>query len=230
MAGSRDVSSITSLIGMPVLSLATGNKLGPVREVLIDPVNGVLLGLLMDVGGLDWESIYSFGRDAIMVESELAVLPPESPPLARGRNAKSLLGTRIVIESGEVLGRITNVFVTLQPPPVSIYGYRRSLMDWLLGREFFIPASTGYALSDDTERLVVPATATDLISSDLNDLAVRTMAVRTYAPEAERPIYVDDGDETVVRIHDDDETVVRIRDEDETVVRRPLTDSEPGRT
>jgi len=228
MSDLRDVTPINSLKGKTLISLATGNKLGRVENVFIDPVNGVLHSLTVaggagPAGWIAYDRIYSFGRDAIMAESEEAVTPPDSALIGGGRNSNELFGTKVIAESGQVLGDISNIFVTLAPRPFVIYEVRESLLDKLLGRGFYIPASAGHALSEDGERLLVPDAAIQNASADIAELLARTTAVvRSFSPaESAAAAPVDDGDETVVRLRDEDETVVRIRDEDDTVVRLP---------
>lgn len=223
----RDVSPLKALKGMTVLSLASGNELGRVRDLFVDPVNGVLLGLSLDaaeegmVAGLPCDLIYSFGRDAVMVQADDSIAAFETTKLAGSPNAQGLFGTEVITESGHVLGKITNVFVTLRPPPLVLYEIRQSLLDKLLGREFFIPASAGHALSDDAARLVVPDVTAETAASDLMALVDRTVAVGTFSPPGSTVVSpTDDDDETVTR-HDEDETVVSGRDEDETILRRP---------
>jgi uncharacterized protein YrrD len=223
MSGQRDVSPINTWIGMPVLSLATGNKLGFVTQVLIDPISGGLAGVTLNTGSLACDQIYSFGRDAIMADSDLAVQPPEVSGLVNGRDAKMLVGARVVTVGGEVLGKISNVLITLKPPPFVVYAVRRSLLDRILGREFYLSAFDGHTLSDDSERLIVPDSAADLALSDLETVIARAMTVRTFTPPQGPAVEDDEGDETVVRFADEDETVVRFRDEDETIVRQPKT-------
>ncbi len=231
----KDVSPINLLSGMAVLSLTTGNKLGHILELFIDPINGVLSGMTLStpegrIAGLGQEDIYSFGRDAVMVTSDEAVTYLDNRAFSRGQQASKLIGTKIITQSGDVLGHITNIFVTLKPPPHILYAAGQSLLDKLLGREFFIPASIGHALSDDAARLVVPNDTADIATSDLASLLGEGLQVRSYDPAAEPAPFSGreddtilvgfDSDETVVRPRDEDETVVRLRDDDETVVRR----------
>ena len=232
----RDVSPINLLTGMTILSLETGNKLGHILELFIDPINGVLSGATLTtpdgrIGGLDEADIHSFGRDAVMVRSDDSIRFLDSGQFDKGQQASKLIGTKIITESGDVLGHITNVFVTLKPPPNILYEARQSLLDKLLGREFFIPASIGHALSDDAARLVVPDSITDVAVSDLADLVGKGIEVRSFDPaaapnqfssRADDTILVGlDADETIARSRDDDETVVRFRDDDDTVIRQP---------
>jgi uncharacterized protein YrrD len=233
---SSHVSPISLLEGMSVLSLESGNKLGQISDLFIDPINGVLIGITLSmpdgsVGALSQTEIYSFGKDAVMARSEGSIQPWDESILQAGQEASKLIGTKIITESGDVLGQITNVFVTLRPPPQILYEARNSIIDKLLGREFFLPASVGHALSDDATRLVVPDATPDIAVSDLAELVSKEIEVKSYDPAAESTgIYDDDDtvivrqdeDETVIVRQEEDETVVRIRrDEDDTVLRPP---------
>ena len=214
MHESNDVAPISTLTGMTVLSLASGNKLGRVADVHIDPVNGRLLGLRLTGENrafidLPYETIFSFGPDAVMAESDEAVRIIPEGEIAIGRNAKDLLGTTIVMESGVVLGEIADVLVTLKPPPTVLYEVRRSMLDRLLGRTFFIPASIGYVLSDDAARLLVPDITAEIASSEAKDLGGPTIDVRII------PGHLDTAEEF------EEETVLREPDEDATVLRQP---------
>lgn len=224
----RDVAPVSELNGKTVLSLATGNQIGQVTDVLIDPISGVLLGLILSAtaggeAGLPIEKVYNIGRDAIMAISEDSLVAPESGELIPGEPVSRLVGTKIITDSGEVLGQISDVFAVLKPPPRIFYEVQQSLLDRLLGRAFFIPASLGHALSDDFARLVVPDITVDIANPDLLELVEQRIEVRTYDTETEDPdetipVFVDE-DETVVRV-DEEETLVRIGDDDDTVIRK----------
>jgi uncharacterized protein YrrD len=226
----NELAPIGSLTGMTVLSLSTGNKVGRVEDVHIDPNNGRLLGLLLaDENGapadLPYEKIYSFGRDAVMAESDEAVRVITENEAVVGRNAKDLFGTNIVMESGVILGEISDILVTLKPPPAVLYEVRRSMLDRLLGRTFFIPASVAYVLSDDAARLLVPDITAEIASPEAKDLAGPTVEIRSFPGFDVN----DDGeDETVVHEPDEDATVLRRRDtsgdEDDTLIMPPGSD------
>ena len=230
MNDSNDLAPIGTLTGMTVLSLATGNKLGRIEAVHIDPVNGRLLGLLLvgeDGASADllYEKIHSFGRDAVMAESDEAVRVIPENEFAIGRNAKDLVGTKVVTESGEVLGEIADVLVTLKPPPTVMYEVRRSMLDRLLGRTFFIPASIAYVLSEDAARLLVPDITPEIGSPDAKELAGPTVEVRSFSGIESND---DIEDETVLREPDEDATVLRRRgnsdDDDDTLIMPPVAD------
>jgi uncharacterized protein YrrD len=214
----QNVLPVASLAGKPVLSLHTGNKLGVLQDLCIDPINGVVLGLAM-VGpngeslGLRHEDIYSFGHDAIMAGSESSPTPLGEMDMSTCPRASDLIGTKILTVSGNMLGQIRNLFVTLQPPPVVVYSVGESMLDRLLGREFYIPASAGYALSDDAERLVVPDETAQISGQSIDELLSQSVAIRTFDSVAS-----DNNDTFVVPRDDEFETVLH-SDDDDTVIR-----------
>ena len=154
MSDLQDVSPFGHLTGMTVLSLASGNSLGKILDLYIDPINGVLVGVTISLtdggsGVLAQGEIHSFGRDVVMAKTDQSITLLDTGEMTGGRPGSKLIGTEIITESGDILGQITNIFVTLKPPPHILYEARRSFLDKLLGREFFLPTSVGHALSDD---------------------------------------------------------------------------------
>src|SRR4051794_23947126 len=96
----NDVMPINSLAGKTVLSLATGNKLGVVEDLFIDPLNGLLLGFSVgmsagDKGGIRYQEVYGMGNDAIMVSLHDAPLPLEQLGFAASPHSNDLVGTKI---------------------------------------------------------------------------------------------------------------------------------------
>src|SRR5688500_5312996 len=133
MSDLREVSPISLLTGMTVISLSSGNKIGRIVESFIDPINGVLLGVSVErpdgsTGSLAHDQIYSFGRDAVMATTDSSIVSSPDGTHVSGRPAGELIGTKIITESGDVLGQITNLLVTLQPPPRIIYEARQSII------------------------------------------------------------------------------------------------------
>ena len=225
MSETNDVAPVESLVGRTVLSLSSGNKLGRVLGVNIDPVNGRVLGLTLkqDDGSsarLPYEAIHSFGRDAVMASSdESAQTIVDQGKLPGGRDAKDLFGTSVVMESGVLLGEIVDVLVTLKPPPSVLYEVRKSMLDRLLGRTFFIPASVAYVLSEDAQRLLVPDITSEIATTEVNDVVGPTVDVHSFPT----PGTVQDfEDETLLREPEEDATVLRRRGggEDDTLIMR----------
>ena len=172
----KDVVGIDNVIGMPVLSRATGNNVGKVYDLYVDPSQGVLLGVTIQApngkyGGIDFNNIFSFGKDAIMIESDDQIaLINEEWIQQRPHAKKHLVGTNIITEGGNHLGKIGNVYVRLASPPEVIYEVGGSMLDNLFGRNWFIFASSAGALSSNAERLIVPNDAATGAASSLEEL------------------------------------------------------------
>lgn len=203
----NNVVTADSLIGKTVLSRVTGNRLGAVQDLYIDPIEGVLKGITVQMpdgkfGGIDYKNVFSFGQDAVMANDDDSIVAIKSDWVENHSHAKKhLIGTKIVTESGNLLGQVADVHVRLTAPPIVIYEVRDSILDKLLGRGFFIPASAGRALSDNAERIVVPDDTTKTAAPTLAELMNRAAApvqnnVQRKALIIETP---DDEEETIVR-------------------------------
>ncbi len=192
-----NIFSMETLIGMTILSRATGNMLGKVDDLIVDPVKGTLVGLMVQAPDgssrvLDYHEISSFGQDAVMAHSDSSVvLPEEGQSVGQPRAKSDLVEAKIITEGGKLLGQVANVFIHLAPPPLAIYEVRESVLDKLLGRGLFILASLGRALSDDAERIIVPNETPEKSADSLE-----TLATREIAPLVE--------EETLVREHNGD--------------------------
>lgn len=198
-----NVVLIEDLIGKTVLSRTTGNKLGEIYDLYVDPVEGLLVGLTIKapngvIGGIDYKDVSSFGQDAVMINSDDPIVPlkeewMESHPHAK----KHLIGINIVTESGELLGQVANIYVQLAAPPLIIYEVRESILDKLLGRNFFIYASGGTAISSQAERIVVP--------DETKSRAVHHLSELINRPQQPPPNQID----AVTDNHNEVETVIR---------------------
>ena len=236
MSEKTDVLPVSGLVGRSVLSLSSGNMLGTVSDVFIDALNGLLIGFKLaslngDAALLGFDAVHSIGGDAIMAASDASVTPAGETAFDGSPNFTDLTGTKIITETGQMLGYIAGIFVTVSPEPLVIYEVRESMLDALLGRHRFMPASAAHALSDDRQRLIVPHEAAEIASLTIEELLEGHQHVRSFSPSAVSqpqrkgpddtivvlPIEVED--ETVVRMRDDDETVVHQKDDDETVIR-----------
>ncbi|HYY55949.1 MAG TPA: PRC-barrel domain-containing protein [Pyrinomonadaceae bacterium] len=192
MKPTYNVHTIDILIGRIVLSRATANKLGPIRDLVVEPSKGELAGLLVQMPDeslrlIDYREIYSFGPDAVMINSDESAIPaPDSPlkglPLARG----NLVGVKVITEGGKLLGNIANLYIHLAETSLLVYEVRSSLLDKLLGHALYFPASVGCALSEDAARIVVPNDTAEKADHALDALAARLFG----PPKDEDPVVV----------------------------------------
>lgn len=159
-----NVLSADSLIGKTILSLTSGNKVGEVSDLMIDPLRGLLLGLAVQPAhgaaqaAILTRDLHSFGEDAVMIRNDNSLTDPgEASPATFFAIRKNIIGAKIITESGKLLGEVAAVYLdTSGTPAAAIYEVRESLLDKLLRRAIFIPASAGLAVSDNAERIIVP--------------------------------------------------------------------------
>jgi uncharacterized protein YrrD len=136
---------------------------------------------------IDSSEIYSFGPDAVMINSDEAAMPAKDSPLNTLPLAKhQLIGANVITEGGKVLGQIVGVYIHLAETSMLIYEVRSSLLDKLLGHTLYFPASQGRALSEDAARLVVADDTEEKADHTLDALAARLFG----PPKDEDPVVI----------------------------------------
>jgi uncharacterized protein YrrD len=192
MASTGDISSIDILIGRTVLSRSTANKIGQTYDLIVDLTKGDLIGLSVQLPDeslrlIDYHEIYSFGPDAIMINSDESAIPVQDSPLKALPLAKNnLIGVKVITEGGKLLGQVAHVYIHLAETSLFVYEVRSSLLDKLLGHTLYFPASWGCALSEDATRLVVSNDAAEKADHSLDALAARLFG----PPKDEGPVVV----------------------------------------
>lgn len=228
MAGS--VISIGKIVGMSILSRTSGNKLGVIEDVYFNPLEGLMLGILVKnldgrLFAIEYKDIYSFGEDAIVAQSEnvLKEIDEEwlhTQPLIK----RNLSGTRIITEGGKHLGEIANVLVNLTPPPFLVYELRESFLDKLLGRGFYVLGQTGRAFSNDSERILVANETENLSAYSLEELVNQkeNLLSRGERQEPQEPENFFPQDSIIVRTYGEEETVITEREEETRIPPRDI--------
>jgi uncharacterized protein YrrD len=180
MTSSGLVHPVDYLIGRTVLSRSTANKLGQTHDLIVDPAKGLLGGLALLTPGtvplrlIAGSEIYSFGPDAVMVNTDESAVPFAESPLKTMPLAKhNLTGAKVITEGGKILGQIAHIYIHLAEDSLFIYEVRSSLLDKLLGHTLYFPASFGRALSEDGARLVVSDDTAEKADHTLDQLATR---------------------------------------------------------
>lgn len=163
-----NVQNIEKLIGRPIVSLESANKLGQVSDLLVDPISGQLAGF--SVQRLDESyalvsegDVHDIGPDAIIIERDDSLVTADSSPVRTQPKAKdNLIGVKVITEHGQLLGSIANLYLCFDKKPAFIYEVRSSLLDKLFGRAFYFAAALGCAFSDDRTALVVSGGPEDM--------------------------------------------------------------------
>lgn len=136
------------VIGQDVYSLADGARVDTVKDVLVDETEDIVVGLLIDTGGLlstskviPMGAITSFGPSAVMIGSSSSIVRAETDPqissmLTRGG---SLIGNRVVSEDGTHVGSIADLY--FDETTARITGYEVSGVEHgeVMGGSLYLP-------------------------------------------------------------------------------------------
>jgi uncharacterized protein YrrD len=108
---SEEARGAQELMGLPVLTIAEGKKLGSISRLLVRRETRSLVAVGIGGGAfshpsyLRYSQLSKIGADAVMVASE-AVLKEGIPPEEIGELDSSVLGRPVVTEHGEKLGQV----------------------------------------------------------------------------------------------------------------------------
>ena len=113
------------LIGLAIVDVRDGKKLGTADEVVISPNDGRLLRFVMKHGGLfssseaivEIDDVESIGPDAITVEGDEVAHTPEASAAAfreAREGERSLVGRKIVTQGGSLVGQVSDVVINEQ--------------------------------------------------------------------------------------------------------------------
>jgi sporulation protein YlmC with PRC-barrel domain len=150
------------LRGMSLLAVDTGEKLGEIRDVIIQPVEGRVTGLVvrtLDNGELRLRmNDATIGPDAVMTSVEsFEYAGDRTREMAGGARAlDELVGSNVVTEDGDLLGRISEIYISADRQQV-VYRIVESRIQKFLGRGFFLPGDVARSYAPDGARMIVPS-------------------------------------------------------------------------
>jgi sporulation protein YlmC with PRC-barrel domain len=158
----RMLDARKELKGRTVLAADTGDKLGEVEDVLVRPTEGSIVGILVrstDSSGVGALPVGDFkiGEHAVMAAVGRVPLPAGSPAFAGSiRACDELTGVKIVTEAGQVIGTVSDIFVSAEKP-VFVYRIAGSAWQKWTGGGNYLEGDVPSSLSSDRRRLIVPA-------------------------------------------------------------------------
>lgn len=157
----REMNVDKELKGMTVLKTDTGNKMGEVNDAIVHPVEGRVLGLIIRTGEGQERAMaardFFIGKDAVMATAGARFVEEGGDNwLAGGVPALGeVVGTNVVTEDGKLLGRVSEVHISLEMPRV-VYRVTESTLQRFLGGGFYIAGDLPSAYSRDGVRMIVP--------------------------------------------------------------------------
>jgi uncharacterized protein YrrD len=178
----------SEIIGLPVVTVAEGEDVAEIRDVVYAGEGGMLLGFTLNKRGflrgrmrevLTADSVTAIGSAAVMIaDAQECLVPAGDAPDAVGSPAteRNVLGNAVLTEGGVRLGTVTDLVLAV--------GGRGEIIGYELQREgtkesWFIPRPEQIAVSGDA--LLVPASIEEYVSHDLSGFA---LAVGRYSSEA----------------------------------------------
>lgn len=162
----------SAINGLPVVSVADGEDLAEVRDVIYDPALGRLVGMTLNKRGflagrcknvLPAASVRAIGADAVTVPDGSAVISPADAPddVAAPPKDRNVLGNDVLTEGGTSLGAVSDLVVEVGGTG-EVVGYQITTADKAVR---YVPLPAQLAVSGAA--LVVPDTAQEFVRDDL---------------------------------------------------------------
>jgi uncharacterized protein YrrD len=158
----RTLNVAKDLRGMSLIAVDTGAKLGEIRDAIIQPTEGRVTGVVVRTPDDDELRLrisdVIIGPDAVMTSWEsFAYAGDRAGEVAGGvRALEEMVGSKVVTEDGDLLGRISDVYVRADRPQ-AIYRVTESRVQKFFGGGFFLPGDVTRSYSPEGGRMIVPA-------------------------------------------------------------------------
>jgi len=176
-ADARLLVRATELAGLPVVSIAEGEALADVKDVLYSPDEGHLLGFTLNKRGflrgpmkevLPMSGVAGIGRDAVMVaDADVCEEKGGLAAEAQSSASRNVVGNDVLSDAGHRLGKVTDIVVAVDSGEVLGYELEGDpKLQGHSGRPLFLPIPATLAVSGTA--LLVPATAEPFIRDDLS--------------------------------------------------------------
>jgi uncharacterized protein YrrD len=180
------------VMGQVVVSIASGEDVAEIRDVVYDGESHRLVGFTLNKRGrfagrlksvLGADSVVAIGPDAVMIEDDTAIDDRADPPagLADLGTARHVLGNRVLSSDGSDLGEVVAVILSTGDEPRAV-GYELQQRD--RADTSFVPISAQMALSG--ENLVLPPEATAFVRNDLAGFGAAVASYRSPRLEEDR--------------------------------------------
>ena len=182
----------SDLIGLPVVSIASGEDVAEIRDVVYDGEHHQLVGFTLNkrgfLGGrlravLSAAALAGIGTDAVMVHDESAVAQDDDLPeaLLHPERARAVIGNRVLSSDGTDLGRVVAVILQTGDQPQAVgYEFADSANETA-----FFPISAQMALSG--ENVLLPKESTEFFKNDLVGFGASIASYRSPRLEVAAP-------------------------------------------
>jgi len=164
-----------SLVGMPVVTISTGEDIAEIRDVIYVPDEGRVVGFTLNKRGrlagrlkkvLAMEHTHAVGRDAVMVRDASAIEGGDGAAAAGDAKGRNVLGNAVLTDAGKQLGTVRDLIIEMGQGEV--IGYEldgEPTLQRAEGAPLLLPLPSTLAVSGEV--LMVPADVEDFIRDDL---------------------------------------------------------------
>lgn len=158
----RTLNVAKDLRGMSLLAVDTGAKLGEIRDVIIQPTEGRVMGVVVRTPDDSELRLRAgdiiIGQHAVMTSWEsFEHAGDRAGEMAGGvRALDEMIGSNVVTENGELLGRISEIYIRVDRPQ-AVYRVTESRIQKLFGGGFFLRGDAARSYAPDGARMIVPA-------------------------------------------------------------------------
>jgi uncharacterized protein YrrD len=169
----------------PVVTLG-GELAAEVKDVVFDRGEGRLEGFTLNNHGLFsrsrhdallWSDVYSLGADAVMIRDDDVFVPVKQLASRQDQRSGNVLADQVLTDGGVLLGTVVDVILEVGSQ-ADVVGYEIEASENLsnAGVRMLIPVPAALAISG--EKLIVPASAAEFVSSDLAGFGAAVDAFR----------------------------------------------------
>jgi uncharacterized protein YrrD len=162
----RALNVAKDLRGMSLLAVDTGAKLGEIRDAIIQPTEGRVMGVVVRTRDGDELRLRTddiiIGQNAVMTSWEsFEHAGDRASEMAGGvRALGEIIGSNVVTDDGALLGRISEVYIRADKPQ-AVYRVAESTIQKIFGGGFFLRGDATRSYAPDGSRMIVPADTED---------------------------------------------------------------------
>jgi len=178
-------------IGKPVIAYDTGEKIETVTDLIFDQANNLLLGFLVDEGGLftaarvlPINQVQAIGADAIIIPSKDSIVVANSIPEIETvlEHNNILKGTKIMTVDGRDLGTMIDLYFDDQTGKIEGYEVSGGIFADAYSGRSFVPAPETIRIGEDVA--FIPSETADLMEEQVGGIKAAMQATGEKIQEA----------------------------------------------
>ena len=137
---------VSTVIGQNVVSLADGHQIASVKDVVIGDSHESVVALVLQEAGLLSDArivpigaVRSYGRDAVVIESDDAVVEGGAEPDIPNESARTLAGMKVLSSAGEQVGTIADAYFEEEDGRIVGFEVSSGMVDDMASGRRFLP-------------------------------------------------------------------------------------------